>query len=307
MADRADFYDVLGVGRGASSEEIQRAYRKLARTYHPDVNKDPTAEARFAEVAEAYDVLSDPDTRKRYDAFGHDFRQVPEGVDAAQWAQRGRAPAGGQRVQWSSTDFDDIDLSDLFGEMFGGGRRRPRAPVRGANQEVEVELPLEDAYRGATRTITLTGPDGPRRLDVNIPAGVVDGQRIRLRGQGSRGPGGGPPGDLYLIVDLAPSKRYRVEGRDVYVELPIAPWEGALGTSAPVHYPGGTATVKVPAGTSSGRRLRLKGRGIPDPKGTPGDLYAEVRMVVPRKLSDDEQRLFEELARVSSFDPRRSR
>jgi curved DNA-binding protein len=142
---------------------------------------------------------------------------------------------------------------------------------------------------------------------VNIPAGVVDGQRIRLRGQGSRGPGGGPPGDLYLIVDLAPSKRYRVEGRDVYVELPIAPWEGALGTSAPVHYPGGTATVKVPAGTSSGRRLRLKGRGIPDPKGTPGDLYAEVRMVVPRKLSDDEQRLFEELARASTFDARRSR
>jgi curved DNA-binding protein len=327
MAAR-DFYESLGVARTASQDEIQRAYRKLARTYHPDVNKAPEAEERFKEISEAYDVLSDPETRERYDAFGADFRQVPKDVDPQAWARsragagagagrgRGRgAPGpgwtdvGGGGGRYASSGFgEDVDLEDLFGGIFGGrGRRRGWGPIPGADQEAEIELTVEDAYHGGRRTITLSGPDGPRTLEVNIPPGVVDGQRIRLAGQGGRGTGGAPAGDLYLIVRLLPHPRYRVEGRDIYVDLPIAPWEGALGASVTIETPGGEATVKVPHGTSSGRRLRLKGRGLPHRRGTPGDLYAEVKIMVPSRLTDEERRLFEELAKTSKFDPRRRR
>jgi curved DNA-binding protein len=328
-----DFYRDLGVGRDASPDEIQRAYRKLARENHPDVNKDPGAEERFKDISEAYDVLSDQDTRKRYDAFGADFRSVPEGVDPETWARArsgggagrgGRgAPGGagggfgaGRGGGWESTAGDDIDLSELLGEMFGGGGgfggfggggrgRRSAGPIPGADQEAEIVLSVEDAYRGGRRTITLSGPGGPRTLDVNIPAGVTDGQRIRLAGQGGQGSDGAAAGDLYLVVRLAPHPRYRVEGRDIYVDLPIAPWEGVLGATVPVDTPGGEAKVTVPPGTSSGRRLRLRGRGLPNPKGAPGDLYAEVRMVVPKTVSGDERRLWEQLASTSDFDARR--
>jgi curved DNA-binding protein len=324
MADARDFYEVLGVSRDAKPEDIQRAYRKLARTYHPDVNKDPNAEARFQEIAEAYDVLSDPDTRRRYDAFGHEFRRVPEDVDPETWAQaragagaassgRSRAGAGaggGPRV-WSTTAGDDFDVEDIFADLFGGRggfgstRRRGWGSIPGADQEVELEVSVEEAYRGGRRTITLTGPDGSRTLDVDIPAGVTDGQRIRLAGQGGQGSGGAPPGDLYLVVRIAPDARYRVEGRDIHVDLPLAPWEAALGTSVAVDTPGGEAKVRVPPGTSSGRRLRLRGRGLPNPRGRAGDLFATVRIVVPPQLTDRERELFEELARISAFDPRR--
>jgi curved DNA-binding protein len=323
MAERRDFYDVLGVGRTASPDEIQSAYRKLARTYHPDVNKDPGAEDRFKEVAEAYDVLSDPDTRERYDAFGHDFRQVPEGVDPATWARaRAGAGAGGGGGRRSSrgpsqVDFDfggmggDIDIEELFGSMFGGGagrgRRRGWGPIAGADQEAEIILTVEEAYQGGRRSITLQGPDGPRNLDVNIPAGVTDGKRIRLKGQGGQGSSGAPAGDLYLVVRLAPHPRYRIDGRDISVDLPLSPWEAALGASVAVDTPGGEAKVRVRPGTSTGKRLRLKGRGMPNSRGNPGDLYAEVKIMVPSKLSDVERPLFEELSRVSTFDPRHSR
>ena len=335
MADR-DYYAALGVARGASAEEIQRAYRKLARQYHPDVNKDPGAEEKFKEVSEAYDVLSDPETRRRYDAFGPDFRQVPEGMDAETW-RRARAgataeagarsgggwPAGpgpdGEQVWVGGTGFgaggfgEGIDLDDLFGGVFGGrttgargaGRtRRDWGRVIGADQEAELQLTVEDAFRGGRRSLTLSGPDGPRTLEVNIPAGVTDGQRIRLAGQGGAGSGGAPAGDLYLVVRLAPHPRYRVEGRDLHVDLPLAPWEAALGTSVALDTPGGEAKVKVPAGTSSGRRLRLRGRGLPDPRGSAGDLYAEVRIVVPHRLTEAERKLFSELAAASTFDAR---
>jgi curved DNA-binding protein len=328
MAERRDFYEVLGVSRDASQEEIQRSYRKLARANHPDVNKDPEAEARFQEIAEAYDVLSDPDTRRRYDAFGHDFRQVPEDVDPATWARaragagsagRGRARAdpgagAGPRV-WSTGGFGDqgVDVEDLFGDLFGGaggfrgGRRRGWGSIQGADQEVELELSVEEAYHGGRRWLSISGPSGPRSIEVDIPAGVTDGQRIRLAGQGGQGTGGAPAGDLYLVVRIAPHPRYRVEGRDLYVALPLAPWEAALGTSVVVDTPGGEAKVRVPPGTSSGRHLRLRGRGLPNPRGRAGDLFAEVRIVVPPKLTDRERELFEELARVSNFDPRRRR
>jgi curved DNA-binding protein len=337
MPPTRDYYEILGVPRTAGQEEIQSAYRKLARTYHPDINKDAAAEERFKEVSEAYDVLSDPDQRRRYDAFGPEFRKVPEDVDPETWA-RARAGAGAGRPAgaWSTgagpggihfTAGEGIDLEDLFGEMFAGragtaragtGRTAPgragagRAGrawghIPGADQEAELDLPLEDAYHGGKRSITLAGPDGPRTFEVTIPAGVTDGQRIRLAGQGGRGSGGAPAGDLYLVVRLAPHSRYRLDGRDLHVDLPLAPWEAALGASVRVDTPGGPATVKVPPGSSSGRRLRLRERGLPNPRGPAGDLLAEVKVMVPDTLTDEERRLLEKLAATSEFDPRRPR
>ena len=200
---------------------------------------------------------------------------------------------------------DDINLDDLFGGMFGGRAGRGWGPIPGADQEAVIELTVEEAYRGTRRSVTLEGGGETRTLEVTIPAGVTSGQRIRLAGQGGRGTEGASAGDLYLIVRIAPHPKYRVEGRDLYVELPLAPWEAALGTTAAVDTPDGEAKVKVPAGTSSGRRLRLRGRGLPNPRGKPGDLFAEVRIVVPKELSAQERRLFEELAAKSTFDPRR--
>jgi len=313
-----DFYEVLGVPRNADRSEIQRAYRKLARHHHPDVNKDPSAEARFKEISEAYDVLSDPELRQRYDAFGEDFRRVPPDVTPEEWrraqeyaaagAGGGTGPGGPFRsggVRFTDVG-EDIDLEDLLGGIFGG-RRADWGPIPGSDQEFEAEITLEEAYHGAQRSLTITGPDRQRTLDVNIPAGVVDGQRIRLRGQGGRGAGGGPPGDLYLIIRIAPHPRYRVSGRDLSAPLPLSPWEAALGANVRVETPGGTATVNVPPGTSSGRRLRLKGRGLPNRRGDPGDFYAEAQIRVPASLSSEERKLFEELRERSTFDPRRQR
>ena len=310
MADRRDFYEVLGVGRDAKPDEIQRAYRKLARTYHPDVNKDPAAEERFKEISEAYDVLSDPETRKRYDAFGPDFRRVPDDVDPAAYARgNARGPRGtAQTGTFYASDFGDLDIDfdidDLFGSVFRARTRRQPGTIAGADQEAEITLTLDDAYRGGRRSITLAGPDGPRTFEVNVPAGVTDGQRIRLAGQGGRGTGGAAPGDLYLVVRIAPDNRFRVEGRDVYVDLPLTPWEAALGATVAVDTPGGEAKVRVRAGTSSGKRLRLRGRGLTDARGQAGDVFAEVRIVVPPTLTTEEKRLFEELAATSTFDPR---
>jgi curved DNA-binding protein len=317
MAADRDFYQILGVPREASQDDIQRAYRRLARTNHPDVNKDPAAEERFKDISEAYDVLSDPQTRRRYDAFGPDFRQVPEDVDPETWrrAQAGaRATAGaGGRAGRGGFGFgtgEEIDLDDLLGGLFGRrGERAGRSwgPVPGADQTAEIEVSIEEAYHGARKTVSLAGPDGTRNLQVAIPAGVTDGQRIRLRGQGGRGGDGARPGDLYLVVRIAPHRSYRLEGRDLHADLRLAPWEAALGTSVALPTPGGEAKVKVPPGTSSGRRLRLRGRGLPNPTGKPGDLLAEAKIVVPAKLSEAERELFEQLAATSDFDPRRSR
>ena len=297
MAEDQDFYSVLGVTRSSSAEEIQRAYRKLARTYHPDVNKDPAAEERFKEISEAYDVLSDPETRIKYDRFGSSFRQVPDGADPETWERSQRVNhSGWEGTQgfdsWTGGGFDGIDLDDLFGGTFG---RRRRSPTRGADQEATIEIALEDAFKGAKRRITLPGVNGQRSYDVTIPPGVIEGQRIRLAGQGGQG-SNGQPGDLYLIVHIAPHPRFRLDGRDIYVDLPVAPWEAALGAKVAVEGPGGDAKLTVPAGTSSGRKLRLRGRGLPNPKGTPGNLYAEVRIMVPRRLNEREKSLFEELS-----------
>jgi curved DNA-binding protein len=300
-----DYYEVLGVPRGATTDQLQEAYRRLARRYHPDVNRSPDAEERFKEINEAYHVLSDPQARERYDRHGPDFRQIPEGYEDVA-AGRGTSPFG---AGWTTVEESGVDLDDLFGTVFGGfgegpgfGGRRGAGPVRGADREAVIELPVEEAYRGGRHRLDLDG----RTVDVDIPPGVPDGQRIRLAGQGAPGRGG-QPGDLYLVVRIAPHPRYRLDGRDIHVELRVAAWEAALGATARIQTPGGEVEVKVPPGSSSGRRLRLRARGLPNPRGTPGDLYAEVRITVPPRLSPRERELFEELAKVSSFDPRRAR
>jgi len=314
-----DYYDVLGVSRDASPDALQQAFRRLARANHPDVNKDPGAEERFKEINEAYSALSDPELRKRYDRFGEDFRRVPE-----DWEQRVGAGAGGSvgragrgpRTTWTAegTDvgggfggggFEGIDIEDLLGGMFGG--RGPRAArMAGADQEAELPLTLEEAYQGGRKEITLNGPDGPRSYTVTIPPGVNDGRRIRLAGEGGRGFGDGSAGDLYLVVRLLPHPLFRVHGRNIHLDLKLAPWEAALGATVPVATPGGETKVTVPPGSSSGRRLRLRGQGMPDPAGHPGDLFAEIKIMVPPRLSDRERELFSELATSSTFDPRRA-
>ena len=316
-----DYYDVLGVSRDASPDELQQAFRRLARANHPDVNNDPGAEERFKEINEAYSALSDPELRKRYDRFGEDFRRVPE-----DWEQRVGAGVGGSgsragrgpRTTWTTEGadvgggfggggFEGIDIEDLLGGMFGGRGRGPRvARTAGADQEAELPLTLEEAYQGGRKEITLNGPDGPRSYTVTIPPGVNDGRRIRLAGEGGRGFGDGSAGDLYLVVRLLPHPLFRVHGRNIHVDLKLAPWEAALGATVPVATPGGETKVTVPPGSSSGRRLRLRGQGMPDPAGHPGDLFAEIKIMVPPRLSDRERELFSELATSSTFDPRRA-
>jgi curved DNA-binding protein len=296
-----DFYEVLGVSRDATPEQLQQAYRRLARRYHPDVNKDSEAEERFKEVSEAYEVLSDQETRKRYDRFGADFRRVPEDFDdrVAAGGRFRTGPAGGSRVRVGQ-GFGGINVEDLF-SGFGGFGDWGGGSIPGADQEAVLELSVEEAYRGGQRRVTI----GSRTFDVDIPSGVVDGQRIRLAGQGGRGSGDGPAGDLYLVVRIVPHPRFRLSGRDITVDALVTPWEAALGATVPVPTPDGEAKVKVPPGSSSGRRLRLRGQGMPNPNGRPGDLYAEIRIMVPPKLTRAERELFERLAAESTFDPRK--
>lgn len=304
-----DYYDALGISRDATADQIQQAFRTLARKYHPDVNKDPGAEDRFKEINEAYHVLSDPQTRKRYDRFGEDFRRVPEDWDERVGAGAGRSTGfdgggrSGPRVRFGQGfgGAGGINIEDLFGDIFSGSGGF--GPIPGADQEAVLNLTVEEAYRGGRRQISLDG----RNYTVNIPAGVVDGQRIRLAGEGGRGSGDGPAGDLYLVVRIAPHPHFRLDGRDIIVDLPVSPWEAALGATVAVRTPGGEAKVKVPPGSSTGRRLRLRGEGMPNPNGKPGDLYTEIRVVVPPKPSARERELFEQLATESTFDPRKGR
>ncbi|SMC25382.1 curved DNA-binding protein [Desulfacinum hydrothermale DSM 13146] len=316
-----DYYDILGVSRKATQDEIQRAYRKLARKYHPDVNKDPGAEEKFKEVNEAYEVLKDPEKRAKYDQLGshwqagQDFRPPP-GWDVHFDFGGG---TGQENFFWSGSG----DFSDFFEMLFGrsgfgcprgGAGAQPGGMWRqpGADREAVLRISLEDAYHGAVKTVTLppefSGPGAPTRsgktLEVKIPKGILPGQKIRLAGQGQEGMGGARPGDLYLKVELEPHPVYRLEGRDLYMDLPITPWEAALGAEVPVKAPTGTYSLKVPAGSQSGQKLRLRGKGMPNPKGAPGDLYAVLKIVVPKRLTKEEKDLFRRLAQVSRFDPR---
>jgi curved DNA-binding protein len=306
-----DYYETLGISRDASAEDIRRAYRKLARKNHPDVNKEPGAEDRFKQISEAYEVLRDEEKRARYDRLGANWKsgQDVSGVNGFGEEFRSSDGFGDVRVDFGGGDFSDF-FEGLFGARRRGGRGAAGATgfdgfsLRGGDQEAVLEITLEEAASGGKRRISLG--DG-RALQVEIPRGVRDGQRIRLAGQGTSGVGGGPPGDLLLRVRIKPHPRFRVEGRDLYVEVPVTPWEAALGAEVPVKTLTGSARVRVPAGSSTHRRLRLRGQGMPALSGSAGDLYAVLAIHVPKKLNEDERELFERLAAVSKFDPREGR
>lgn len=304
-----DYYRTLGAAREASADEIRKAFRKLARKYHPDVSKEADAEARMKEVNEAYAVLSDPEKRAAYDQLGRNHRPGEEFRPPPDW------DAG---FEFSGREFsraDAADFSDFFAELFGrmGARAAPGAEfhARGEDHYAKVLLDIEDAFVGAARQISLRVPRvdergrvavDERTLHVKVPRGVREGQLIRLAGQGASGAGKGKPGDLLLEVRFRPQARYRVEGRDLHADLPVAPWEAALGAVLRVDVPGGALNVRIPAGAQSGRVLRVRGKGIPAEP--PGDLLLAIRVVLPSADTLKARELYEQMARDLAFDPR---
>ena len=313
-----DYYEVLGVSRKASQDEIKKAYRKLARKYHPDVNKDKNAEAKFKEVGEAYEVLKDSEKRKKYDALGADWKAGQEFRPPPGWENvhfgYGGAPGGGQRFSFS--DLGGGGFSDFFETLFGGGSEQAHFSQgrRGQDHEAEVTVSLEDAYFGAKKSISLQTAEVDNRgqvhrkvktFDVKIPHGATDGARLRLAEQGGKGTGKAPSGDLFLRIHIAPNAVFTLDGKDLIVDLPLSPWEAALCASVPVKTMQGTVSVKVPKGIQTGKKIRLKGKGMPGKGGKPaGDLYAKIKIVVPTELSNREKELFKELEKVSTFKPR---
>lgn len=321
-----DYYEILGIPRTASAEEIKKTYRKLARKYHPDLNKNAGAEARFKEIGEAYEVLSDPEKRSRYDQLGRnwqagqEFRPPP----GSPFEYHGSPGGGGRGFRGQDMgEFSDF-FEMLFGQQFGG--RSPRgAPSnmwgageefspQGQDHEAEISITLEEACHGSTKSISLqTTNQDPRArphtetktYQVKIPAGIGEGARIRLAGQGGPGQGGGVAGDLYLTIHIAPHPIFRVDGSNLEIDCLLAPWEAALGAKVAIPTLQGQAFITIPPGTESGQRLRLRGKGLPQKRGLePGDLVAVIRIVVPKHMSAHEKSLFEELAKVSTFKPR---
>jgi DnaJ-class molecular chaperone len=336
-----DYYDILGVKRGASDDEIKKAYRKLARKFHPDLNPgDKSAEEQFKQLQMAYDVLSNPEDRKLYDQYGEQWRAVKAGAGEPPppgWEGARQRPGGPQPGGFDFNEFDfgsfrtDAGGYDIFEELFGrAGRGRARTPARGRDVEAELELSLEEAHKGGRRTLQMQATETcpncngtgvkddkpcptcggvgqvlrPRTIDVNIPIGMRDGSTIRLAGQGGAGSQGSPSGDLYLHIRLRPHPTFRVNGDDVEIEVPVAPWEAVLGAKVPVPTIEGKVELTVPPGARNGQRLRLRGQGLNKRKGGRGDEYVRLKIDVPKEVSAEEQRLFEELRRVSRFNPR---
>lgn len=340
-----DYYDTLGVARTASQEEISKAYRKLARQYHPDVNKAKDAEARFRVVTEAYEVLKDPAKRKQYDELGSNWKAGQEFRPPQGWEEQFRRAGGngsggrGRAAQGGTTgtggfDFSGGDnFSDFFESIFGGSfrsgaagagrasasRGKPRS-APGQDQSADITISLADAMLGGTRHVELevletdamgSQSRSTRAYDVKIPAGTTDGSVIRLSGQGSSGTGGGPSGDLHLKIHIAPDPRFDVEGHDLRTIIPVSPSEAVLGAKVVIPLPNGQATVTIPPRSQSGQRLRLRGKGLPKrSKGKEaaeaGDLLAEIRVTVPKSPSEQELALYEQLAKESNFNPRES-
>ncbi len=321
-----DYYAALGVERSATHDEIKRAYRKLARKYHPDVSKEPNAEAKFKEVAEAHEALIDPERRAAYDdisrrqASGQAFEPPPGWDSGFEYSGRGGDGMSGG---------GDADFSDFFESLFGRGRgerggrsghegmRRAgggAGPVQGVDHHAKVSIELRDSYQGARRTMSLRMPvvdaQGQatlreRQLEVTIPKGVREGQHLRLTGQGAAGRGGGAAGDLYLEIQFLPHPLFRLDGRDVSFDLPVSPWEAALGATVTAPTPDGPVQLGVPAGSSQGRKLRLRGKGLPG--APPGDLYAVITIAVPSAASGPQTVAYQTLAQIyAGYDPRAS-
>ncbi len=306
-----DYYQTLGVAKTASEDDIKKAYRKLVRKYHPDVSKEADAQLKTQEINEAYGVLGDAEKRAAYDELGrgHQYRAGQEFRPPPDWGRGFGGAGGGAR----GGGFEDAMGSDFFADLFanlgGGGRRRPQAPQRGEDSHASITIDLSDSYQGATRTISLMVAERDaqdrivtreRNLSVNIPKGVTAGQQLRLSGQGQ--PGAAGPGDLYLEIQFRPQQRHRVDGRDVYQTVPVAPWELALGGDIEVQTPSGKVNVTVPAASQSGRKLRLRGRGIPGKEA--GDLYLLLEVVLPPATSDKARELYQTMARELGFNPR---
>ncbi|HHI94150.1 MAG TPA: J domain-containing protein [Gammaproteobacteria bacterium] len=310
-----DYYEIMGVARDATQDEIKRAYRKLARKYHPDVSKETGAEEKFKAVGEAYEVLKDPEKRAAYDQLGSQWQQGQDFNPPPDWDAGFEFSGGG------FTGADAEDFSDFFESLFGGAQGgrgghyrayRGGVKMRGEDRHAKILIDLEDAIEGRNRQVTLRIPEltkeghvvtRERTLSVRIPKGIHPGQHVRLAGQGGLGAGGGPAGDLYLEVEFKPHRWYRVEGADLYLDLPVAPWEAALGATVKVPTPQGTVDLKIPKGSSSGKKMRLKGRGMPSK--TPGDLYVVLLIALPPADSDDARQLYREMQEKLAFNPRK--
>jgi curved DNA-binding protein len=321
-----DYYQIMGVARTATADEIKKAYRRLARKYHPDVSKEKDAEKKFKEVQEAYEVLKDPEKRAAYDQLGSDYKQGQQFRPPPDWGsgfefrggpRQGRARAGGAQTEEA---FEDAEgFSDFFSSLFGArgfsGGAGPGFGGAGAraarDHHARVDIDLEEAYSGTTRTLELKRPDlkpdgtldlKTHTVKVTIPAGVTEGQLIRLAGQGEHSPNGGKPGDLYLEVHMKPNRLFQLDGRDVTLTLPITPWESALGATVTVPTLGGGVDMRIPPNSQSGQKLRLRGRGLPGQ--TPGDQYIQLKVVVPPANTPEAKAVFEEMKQKLDFNPR---
>jgi curved DNA-binding protein len=301
-----DYYEVMGVARDASADDIKRAYRRLARKYHPDVSKETDAEARFKELGEAYEVLKDPEKRAAYDQLGSNYREGQEFRPPPDWDFE------------AASGPDAAAFSDFFESLFGGARRgrgdhHASFRARGSDRQAQIALSLEEASNGATRTLSLeqiehdaTGRPSrkTRQLNVRIPAGVTEGQQIRLSGQGDPGIGGGPAGDLFLRIQLLPHRLFTVQGRDIHLDLPVTPWEAALGATVRVPTLAGKVDVQIPKGSQTGRQLRLKGKGLPGKP--PGDQHVFVKMMTPAAETPAHEALYRQMAETMPMNPRKT-